>query len=294
MRITQGLIVSRTRSQLAQRLEQYQSAQKQVASGRRIDRPSDDVAGIDRSLRARAARAARIQESRNADDAKTWLNLADSKLQGAVSSLQRARELVIAAGDPADQVARDAIADELLAIRDELVSVANSKSQGRSLFAGTLPTDAVTLVGGVWTYTGNPDAIFRKLADEHRVQVNVTADDVFGFTRGNNVFSVLESAAAAVRAGDTAGIDAGISALDGSLEDVLTGLTRLGTATNRVEAAQIDQQRDIGSLDVMVSDIEDIDLAESIMEMQLQEVAYQAALSASSRALQPSLVDFLA
>ena len=75
---------------------------------------------------------------------------------------------------------------------------------------------------------------------------------------------------------------------------MLTGLTRLGTAGNQIEAATVDQQRDIGALEMMVSEIEDIDLAESIMDMQLQEVAYQAALSASSRALQPSLVDFLA
>ncbi len=294
MRITQGLIVSRTRAQLAQRLEQYQMQQRRVASGRRIERPSDDVAGIDRSLRARSALAARTQQARNADDARTWVNLADSKLQGAVSSLQRARELVISAGHPAEQGSRDAIADELNAIRDELLSLANSKSQGRSLFAGTLPTDAVQNIGGVWTYTGNPDAVFRKLADQHRVQVNVTGDDVFGFNRGSDVFSVLDDAAAAVRADDAAGIDAGISALDGSLQDVLTGLTRLGTAGNQIEAATVDQQRDIGALEMMVSEIEDIDLAESIMDMQLQEVAYQAALSASSRALQPSLVDFLA
>jgi len=42
-----------------------------------------------------------------------------------------------------------------------------------------------------------------------------------------------------------------------------------------------------------LSDIEDIDLAESVMDLQLQEVSYQAALQASSRALSPSLVDFL-
>ncbi len=109
MRITQGLIISHTGSELAERLE-HQSAQQHVAGGRRMERPSDDVAGIDRLPRARVAWAGRINQSRNAHDAKSWLNTDDSKLQGAESSLQRARELVISASDPADQASRDAIA----------------------------------------------------------------------------------------------------------------------------------------------------------------------------------------
>ena len=39
--------------------------------------------------------------------------------------------------------------------------------------------------------------------------------------------------------------------------------------------------------------VEDVDLAEGIMTLQTQEVAYKATLGALSRAIQPSLVDFL-
>ena len=38
---------------------------------------------------------------------------------------------------------------------------------------------------------------------------------------------------------------------------------------------------------------EDVDLAEVMMQLQLQQVAYQAALAATARVLQPSLADFL-
>jgi flagellar hook-associated protein 3 FlgL len=47
------------------------------------------------------------------------------------------------------------------------------------------------------------------------------------------------------------------------------------------------------TLKTQLSDIEDIDLPETIMKLQLQEVAYQAALGATARAIQPSLMDFL-
>jgi flagellar hook-associated protein 3 FlgL len=42
-----------------------------------------------------------------------------------------------------------------------------------------------------------------------------------------------------------------------------------------------------------LSDIEDVDLPKTIMEMQLQQSSYQAALAASAKVIQPSLIDFL-
>jgi len=42
-----------------------------------------------------------------------------------------------------------------------------------------------------------------------------------------------------------------------------------------------------------LSDVEDIDLPNTIMELNLQQTAYQAALAATARVVQPSLLDFL-
>ena len=41
------------------------------------------------------------------------------------------------------------------------------------------------------------------------------------------------------------------------------------------------------------SQIEDIDLPKAILELQMQTVAYQAALGATAKVLQPTLLDFL-
>jgi flagellar hook-associated protein 3 FlgL len=42
-----------------------------------------------------------------------------------------------------------------------------------------------------------------------------------------------------------------------------------------------------------LSEVQSVDLPKTIMELQLQEVAYQSALAATSRTIQPSLMDFL-
>jgi len=51
-----------------------------------------------------------------------------------------------------------------------------------------------------------------------------------------------------------------------------------------------DKELDVKS---QLSGVEDIDLAKIIMELQMQEVAYQGALGAASKVIQPSLQDFL-
>jgi flagellar hook-associated protein 3 FlgL len=47
------------------------------------------------------------------------------------------------------------------------------------------------------------------------------------------------------------------------------------------------------NLKATLSGIEDIDLPKAMMDLQMQQIAYQAALSATAKAIQPSLLDFL-
>jgi flagellar hook-associated protein 3 FlgL len=74
---------------------------------------------------------------------------------------------------------------------------------------------------------------------------------------------------------------------------VLTGLTEVGTRYNQVtqmRQAASDRVMDITS---QLSDVEDIDLPKTITEMSLRQTAYEAALAATARVVQPSLIDFL-
>ena len=74
---------------------------------------------------------------RNASDARGWLVAADTALTSAVQEMTRARTLVISANSGAsDPNARKAIADDLRALREGLVQLANSKYLNRPIFAG--------------------------------------------------------------------------------------------------------------------------------------------------------------
>ena len=77
------------------------------------------------------------------------------------------------------------------------------------------------------------------------------------------------------------------------MSTVLTALTTLGAAGNRIENAQIRILDDTATITGQLSEIEDMDLAEAALDMQMNESAYQAALAAFAQSTRASLVDFL-
>ena len=268
-------------------------AQGRLASGKRFTRASQDPTGMSRALELRASLRARDQESRNAADGLMWVNLADGKLQSAVDQLQRLKELAVRGASFTNTDERTAIATEASHIRETIVELANSRHQGRGLFAGFSTDDAVEKVGATWTYGGDSGAVNRRIGDREVVAVNVTADAVFGFNGSKDVFTVVDDFEAALLANDGAAIDAAIGEIDAALQDVLTGLTTLGAVGARIEAAQIRILEDTTTIAGQLSEVEDVDLAEATVELRMSSTAYEAALAAFAQSTSASLIDFL-
>lgn len=293
MRVTTQLMVNNTLRRLTDRLDRYESAQEQLATGRRVVRPSDDPSSAARALSLRATIRARQQDVRNADDAVSHLDRADSELSSVSTTMQRVRDLALRAANDVSAEERGAIATELTALRDQLVAVANTEHDGRPLFAGTADGAAVENVGGTWTYGGDDGAVLRRVSEQDRVQVNVTAADAFGFTAGQDVFTTIDQLVVDLGTGDQAGISASLDRIDTGLAAVNGARARIGATTNRVESAADRVEGTILSLRSELAEVQDVDLEEAIMELRVQEVAYEATLSALGRSLPTSLVSFL-
>jgi flagellar hook-associated protein 3 FlgL len=88
-------------------------------------------------------------------------------------------------------------------------------------------------------------------------------------------------------------LDSDLTRLDAVTDSMKTGLSQIGARYNRVENMRNAADDRILTLNSQQSEVEDIDLPATIMEMQLQQTAYQAALYATAKVIQPSLVDFL-
>jgi flagellar hook-associated protein 3 FlgL len=294
-RVTSGSASRTVLANLQNSLSRVQKLQDQLSSGKVIQRASDDPAGALQSMQDRSAIRRASQYSRNADDGLSWLNTADSSLQSVLTSVSRVRDLVLQGGNGSlSQSDRNAIASEVDALRDGLVQVANTQYLDRPIFGGTSTASAAfTQSGTTVTYAGNTLPVQRTAAPGVQVPVSVDGVAVFG-PDGGNLFDTLNQISADLRSGNITNLtSADLGALDAHRNTVQDVLSTVGARTNRLETLKKLADANHDDLTTRLSAVEDVDLPKTIMDLQLQQTSYQAALSAGAKVLQPSLVDFL-
>ena len=290
-RITGQMLSNNALAGLQANLGRLQDLQEQLSSGRRINRPSDDPVGAAASMELRSAQTRTNQYVRNAENGRGWLGTADTALTSMLDATSRLRDLLLGSLSGAkDASVRSATAQEVDTLRDSMLGLANTAYLGRPIFAGNAATGQAYDATG--TYLGDTGQVFRTVAKGTQVQVNVTGPEVFG-TGASSLFTVASDIAAHLRADDTTALQADISRLDNAVGVVQDKLAEVGARYNRVDAMRGTAETHLTTLTDELSAAEDIDLPATIMNLQLQQTAYQAALGAAGKVLQPSLLDFL-
>lgn len=107
------------------------------------------------------------------------------------------------------------------------------------------------------------------------------------------LFDVVASLRDALRADDVETVRSSISPLDAALDQNLVARIDVGSRVRRVEAAQASLQARSDLETTAISEVEDVDFTEAVVRSSEEQIAYQAALAATSRAVSVSLLDFL-
>lgn len=296
-RITHGTLSRTVLTNLQHSLGRMERLQGQLSSGKAVSRPSDSPVATVSALQYRADVRRTEQLSRNASDALDWLGTADTTLTASLGLVGRARELVLQGMTAtSDAEARAALAAEIDGLRENLVSLANASYLDRPIFAGT--SNTTVAYGPAGNYQGTapgPGAmVLRTVAPGVQVPVNLTGPEVFGGTPTGSpqLFAVLEGISAKLKAND-GNLAADLGNLDVARLNVQNRLSEVGSRYNRVETLRARAEDNLITMRTGLSEVEDIDLPKTLIEVQMQEVAYQAALNAGARVVQPSLLDFL-
>ncbi len=294
MRITQRAVALTSLQGLNRNLDTLGKLQTQLTSGRLINAPSDSPSGTNRAMQTRSEQAAVAQQARNISDAKGWLEQTDSTLRTMLETTRRVRDLTVQglnSGGLTDE-ARRALATEVTSLREGLVTLANTKNQGRPLFGGvTALPNAYDPTSGAWIGVTAGPPITRQISDAEDLRIDVTGLEAFG-TAPADLFTVVQSIATDLTAAPTA-LAGHLDALDLVMEGMQSAVADIGargSRLERVEAINADRAVTLGS---QLAETENIDLPNTIMRLQMQQVGYEAALSATAKALQPTLLDFL-
>jgi flagellar hook-associated protein 3 FlgL len=270
---------------------QLARAQERASGFQAITRPSDDPSATASAIRVRAAQQQNAQYARNIQDGNGWLSTIDGALGSTTRLIGRARDLTLqGANDGAmSPTQKEAIATELESIRDLLLSEANTSYLGRNVFAGT--SDAGRAFGAGYTFEGGQGTVERRIAEGAAVRVDADGSEIFG-VGDDSVFATIDRIAADLRAG--VNVSARLDELDAHRNGVLAAHSAVGARHATVLAAGETNLADKVDLEATRSGLEDLDIGETAIELQMHALAHQAALSATARALRPTLMDFLA
>ena len=300
-RITNSMISRSVLSDLNDVSAKLAKTQERMSSGKQITRPSDDPYGTSRALTLRSDVAATQQYQRNVGEAVGWQNITDAALSKINDAVQRARELVVqGANDSAGQAARSSAAAEIDQLIEAVKGEANASYGGRYVFSGTATGTKPYAVGGPDTYAGNTAAVAREIGPGVSVQVNVVGQSLLGDGQAANdgkLLDTLRDVAQHLRGGTVADANAlrstDLRALDTNLSALTQARATVGATTNRLEAADSRLTETEESSTKLLSDVEDADMAQTLVDFSMQQNVYQSALHAGANIIQQSLLDWL-
>ena len=300
IRVTQGLLVRRTLNNLNQQLRSLARLQEQLATGLKVNTPSDDPIAVRRAVNIRTNMQKNDQYLTNIGSVQPQLDETVSSIETALDALQRAKELAIQGANGANsQQQLDALASEINQLLEEIMVQSNHQTNGRYVFGGTRtmepPFVATRDASGNITavaYEGNDERIQVAISDGITVDANEPGSAVF--LSEQDLFQVLIEVRDSLYAGNQAAVQNQLLAdLGQGMDQLLTSMARVGAIQNRLERSSDDMQEFGVQLQTALSDTIDADYAETIMNLNAQSNAFQAALIAGARVIQPSLLDFV-
>lgn|SRR5690606_2159289 len=286
MRVTQSMLSNNMLRNLSNSYNNMGTYMDQLTTGKKINRPSDDPVIAVKGMDYRSQLKEVEQYQRNTNEVHNWMDNSDDALDQATKALQRLRELAVqASNDTYDTGERHNIMEEVEQLKTHLIDIGNTKVNGKYIFNGT-KTD-VKPIGD--DYPTDTTDVHIEVSNGIKIKVNVNADEVFGAEAFGNVDSFIT----ALESGDQGEIEKSIALLDENINNVLNARADLGARMNRLELIE----HRLGSQEIsateMMSNNEDIDYEEVITQLITQESVHRAALSAGSRIIQPTLLDFL-
>jgi flagellar hook-associated protein 3 FlgL len=212
--------------------------------------------------------------------------------------VQRVRELVVQASNGTNSAANDrASAAEVNQIIDAIKNTANTQYNGQYIFSGTSTQTAPYQSGSTDTYQGGTGAITRAIGPGSTVQVNADISQVLGSGQGasdGKLLDTLRTIAQDLQTGNTSALSGtDLTNLDNNFSTLTQVEANVGAVTDQLNMAASRLQAIHDNTTQVLSNTQDVDMAQAEIDFSTQQAAFQAALQAGARIVQTSLMNFL-
>ncbi|HEY9227219.1 MAG TPA: flagellin, partial [Gemmatimonadaceae bacterium] len=275
-------------------------ASARVTSGKQMLAASDNPAGAMQVMTSDSSLRALDQYRTNVQRAGSRISIEDDVLQQIGDLLTRAKELgVQQIGSTANQATRATANAEVQELFKEIIALGNTKFGNEYMFGGdqsqTTPF-SWNGVGATLDFTSTTPQGTRtvEIADGQTMSV---ALDGKALLLDSGVLDAVKALSRALDPASTTygqdGIGAAMQNLDAAFDAVQSLVGDVGAKGKRIESTQANLDAYKTNLTTFKSSLQDIDLEQAVTELTNRQVAYQAAMLATTKVMGLTLTDYL-
>lgn len=312
MRITNETLMNNLKNNISRNYRRLNSSLIKSYTGKKQLRFSEDTISARTAMRSRERLDKLQQYGNNLDSARSWLEYTETSLSELNGVVERAYELsVYVSNGTKTEEDFQTVAKEFTQLRDAAVDILNSTYGERYIFGGYNTSvrpfeynkdDGSLKYNGIELNNPTPDdeaklellkgqQINYGISDTSVLEVSISGVRCTGTGEDNLIASFDKILAALGNPGNFD--DSCISDMQKHQTNVLTLVSEVGSKINRIDVTESKNRLDKSNYEKLLSASEDIDLEEAIMNYRSAEAIYQTTLSAGSKVIQPSLLDFI-
>ena len=270
--------------QMTQLSTRQLAAAREASTGARIGAPSDDPVAAAQAARVQAAFDGAHSYRTAIRNARGDVELSESTLATATDLVQRAHEIAMQGANGALNASdRSALALEVKQLREQMLTLANTKGTQGYLFGGTASTTAP--FDPLGNFTGNGNDRLVEVAPNVPVSVSTNGAMAFTVAGGNDVFAELASLQAALETNNVAAISPSVNALDTTRRQVLAARLQAGTQLERLDSADTAHEVGQGTLTSQRHELVDADPAQSYSRLAAVQQSIEQAISVARTTL---------
>lgn len=298
MRVSERMRYSNVQRRVEDAKEGNAHALDRLSSQKEITKLSDNPVGATQIIRFRDNIEDTRQFQKNIDYSKGYLERTEGALSSIADNLIRAKELAISMNnDTYDASSRAATAREVREIIEEIVQLGNSTFNGKYVFGGFRnQTPPISMDGD---YLGDDGAIYIQMSPGNFRQINLQARTLFESTQNEqdsghfNMIHALELLHEGLTSNNKDMLQKSLSEVDFHLNKTTSYQATVGGIWNAVNDTQDRLQSEEVLMRTKLSKVQDTDFYDASSEFRRTEVVLQGTMMASTKLLQPSLLNFL-
>src|SRR5699024_3553229 len=290
MRVTQSMLQNNMLNNLFKSQANMDKYLKQITSGKKINRPSDNPVIAMKGINYRTEVTESEQYIRNTTEVWNWFDHSDDVLGKSTKAMQRMEELANQAANGTNtQDELNSIKKEVEQLKEQMIEMANTQVSGKYIFNGTDTDQKPIQDGKIITEAGREEMVKIEVCKGINMDVNVRPEGVFD----QELFDHIDGFITALEAGDDDELNNSLGNLQESSSNIIQARAELGARMNRLELIEDRLENQVVIVKDTMAKNEGVEFEEAVTNLLTQEVIHRAALSAGSKIIQPSLVDFL-